>query len=88
MPSTVPGGRFLEALDAGDPGGVREAEHRLAQHQRRAGRLRPAAGSSLTRDTNTPAGGTADQRVAILERAIFPAAGRTDRLRPRFDDWP
>ena len=78
---------LLEALDAGDPEGVREAEDRLAQCQRRAGRLRPAAGSALTRDTNTPASGTTDQRVATLERAIVPAARRNDRLRPRFDDW-
>ncbi len=38
---------LLEALDAGDAGRVREAEERLAQSQKRAGRLRPGSHPSL-----------------------------------------
>ena len=48
---------LLEALDAGDAGRVREAEDRLAQCQRRAGRLQPRLGSTRTRDADKPCRG-------------------------------
>ena len=45
---------LLEALDAGEAGRVRAAEDRLAQCQRRAGRLRPRLESTSTRDADKP----------------------------------
>ena len=45
---------LLEALDAGDAGRVREAEDRLAQCQRRAGRLRARPGNAITPDGDRP----------------------------------
>lgn len=47
---------LLEALDAGDAGRVREAEDRLAQCQRRAGRLRPRPGSNQQHTGDRPTG--------------------------------